>query len=172
MIFIVSLLVLTSSYAAGPINEKNWINHPEVVEVRSLYKTIKEEKDAGKLKMIKRKFDYCEPYQDTLRSLFTDGNGKPRIYYYSGGSDDSAVHRELYYDDNGKLRFAFIVAGAYNGTKLEHRVYFSRKGVKVWEIQKLIDGPGYTFPDEWPEDELIKNPAQAYNEKSPCPEMK
>jgi len=166
------LFINSGAYAAGTINEKNWVNHPEVVEVRSLYQTIKEAKDTGKLKKKERKFDYCEPYQDTDRILYMDGKGKPRIYYYSGGSDDSAVHRELYYDENGKLRFAFIIAGAYNRTKLEHRVYFSKKGLKVWEIQKLLEGPGYTFPHEWPDDELIQNPVQAYNDKSPCPATK
>ena len=166
------LLASSGAYAAEAINEKNWVNHPEVVEVRSLYQTIKESKDAGNLKKKERKFNYCEPYEDTVRTLYTDRNGKPRIYYYRGGSDDSAVQRELYYDENGKLRFAFIIAGAYNGTKLEHRVYFSRAGTKIWEIQKRLEGPGYTFPREWPDAELIQDPVQAYNEKNPCPETK
>jgi len=166
------LLASSGVYAAEAINEKNWVNHPEIVEVRSLYQTVKESKDAGSLKKKERKFSYCEPYEDTVRTLYTDRNGKPRIYYYRGGSDDSAVQRELYYDENGKLRFAFIIAGAYNGTKLEHRVYFSRVGKKNWEIQKRLEGPGYTFPSEWPDAELVQNPVQAYNDKSPCPETK
>ena len=117
-----------------------------------------------------RKFNYCEPYEDTDRTLYTDQNGKPRIYYYLSGSNDSVVQRELYYDESGKLRFAFIIAGAHNGTKLEHRVFFSKVGKKVWEIQKRLEGPGYTFPTEWPDAELIQNPVQAFNDNSPCPE--
>jgi hypothetical protein len=168
------LLAGNGAYAGEGITEKNWVNHPEIVEVRSLYQTFKESKDAGNLKKKERKFDNtsCEPYEDDVRILYTDRNGKPRIYYYAGGSDDSMVRRELYYDENGKLRFAFIIAGAYNGTKLEHRVYFSKAGKKIWENQKLLEGPGYTFPSEWPDAELIQNPVQAFSEKHPCPERK
>jgi hypothetical protein len=171
---VIVFCVLSSicAYAGEAINEKNWINHPDVVEVRSLYKKIKEARDTGRLNRKERKFNYCEPYEDTVRALYTDGNNRPQIYYYGGGSDDSVVHRELYYDENGKVRFAFIVAGAYNGTKLEHRVYLSKKGVKIWEIQKLLEGPGYTFPNAWPDDEMIQNPVQAYNDKNSCPEIK
>ena len=156
--------------AGEVITEKNWVSHPEIVEVRSLYQAIKASKDAGTLKKRERKFNYCEPYEDTDRTLYTDQNGKPRIYYYLSGSNDSVVQRELYYDESGKLRFAFIIAGAHNGTKLEHRVFFSKVGKKVWEIQKRLEGPGYTFPTEWPDAELIQNPVQAFNDNSPCPE--
>jgi hypothetical protein len=158
--------------AAEAIDEKNWLNHPDIVEVRSLYQGIKETKDAGKLKKAERKFRYCEPYEDTVRTLYTDPNGTARIYHYGGGSDDSAVQRNLYYDGTGTLRFAFIVAGAHNGTKLEHRVYLSKAGKKIWETQRRLEGPGYTFPTEWPEEELIRNPMQAFRDKNRCPEAK
>lgn len=82
------------------------------------------------------------------------------------------VNRELIYDENGRLRFALITAGAVNNTRIEHRVYFSKSGEKIWEIQKLLEGPGYTFPKEWPVDELIQNPIGAFNDKSPCSEKK
>lgn len=168
------LSVVYVAIASEAINEKNWVNHPEIVEVRTLYQKIKEFKETGHLKRNERRFDTtsCEPYEDDARVLFTDQKGKPRIYYYEGGSDDSMVRRELFYDDNGKLRFAYIRAGAHNGTTLEHRVYFSKAGKKIWEIQKLLEGPGYTFPSEWPDAELIQNPVQAFNEKSPCKETK
>jgi hypothetical protein len=166
------MLAAGATLAAPPITEKNWVNHPDIVEVRSLYQRTKEAKETGKLKKAERKFRYCEPYQDTVRILYTARNGTPRIYHYQGGSDDSAVQRELYYDETGTLRFAFVVAGAHNGTKLEHRIYLSKAGKKIWEIQRRLEGPGYTFPTEWPEDELIRNPVEAFKEKSPCPETK
>lgn len=168
----ICLFAVNATHASEPITEKNWVSHPEIAEVRTIYQNLKKAKDTGALRKKERKFDYCEPYADTDRALYLDRNGKSRIYYYAGGSDDSAVQRELYYDEDGKPRFAFITAGAYNGTKLEHRVYFSRAGKKIWEIQKLLEGPGYTFPDEWPDEELIQDPAKAFNEKSPCPETK
>jgi hypothetical protein len=168
----VGLWLLSSGGAAQVPTEKNWKNHPDIVEVRSLYQKVKEAKNAGKLKKKERKFKYCEPYEDTVRTLYSARDGTPRIYYYESGSDDSSVRHELYYDESGKLRFALIIAGAYNGTKLEHRVYLSRAGKKIWETQKRLEGPGYTFPTEWPDEELIRNPLQAFNDHSPCPETK
>jgi hypothetical protein len=159
-------------YGGEPITAKNWVNHPDIVEVRSIYQKVLEAKEAGSLKKKERKFKYCKPYEDIARILYMDRNGKPRLYYYEGGSDDSAVQRELYYDENGKLRFAFITAGAANGTRLEHRVYFSKDGKKIWEIQKFLEGPGYTFPTVWPDEELIQDPVKAYKEKNLCPEIK
>ena len=168
------LLVRNSVYAGEPITEKNWVNHPEIVEVRSIYQAIMAAKDAGSLKKKERRFDTsnCEPYEDDVRVLYSDQNEKPRIYYYAGGSEDSMVRRELSYDDKGKLRFALIRAGAYNGTMYEYRVYFSKAGKKIRERRTLVEGPGYTFPPEWPDDELIQNPLEAFQGKSPCPEEK
>jgi hypothetical protein len=163
-----------AALASEAINEKNWVNHPEIVEVRTHYQKIKASQEAGHLKRNERRFDTtsCEPYEDGARILFTDQKQKPRIYHYEGGSEDSMVGREHFYDDNGKLRFALIHAGAYNGTVYEYRIYFSKTGKKIWEIRKLLEGPGYTFPSEWPDEELIQNPVQAFNDKSPCKEIK
>lgn len=160
--------------AVEPVTEKNWLKHPDIAEVRSIYQKIMEAKAAGKLTKKERSFDTstCEPYEDDRRILYLEQGKKPRIYHFEGGSEDSVVTREMFYDGSGVLRFAFIVAGAYNGTRLEHRVYFSRAGKKIWESQKLLEGPGYTFPDEWPDAELIRDPLQAFNDKSPCRESK
>lgn len=163
---------IPARFAAQGLTEKNWVNHPDVVEVRSVYQKAKEDKNGGKLKKKERKFNYCEPFEDTVRTLYTARDGTPRIYYYQGGSDDSSVQRELYYDESGNLRFALIIAGASNGTKIEHRVYLSKVGKKIWETQKRLQGPGYTFPTEWPNEELIRNPLQAFNHKNACPETK
>jgi hypothetical protein len=166
------LLISSLLFAQEPITEKNWLTHPDIVEVRSLYETIKEAKEAGKLGKRARTFEYCEPYQDTERTLYSEQDGTPRIYHYRGGSDDSAVEIEIYYDEHGRRRFAFIVAGAVNGTRLEHRVYFSKAGKKIWESQKLVEGPGYTFPANWPEEQFSENPTRAFKATNPCPEKK
>lgn len=154
------------------ITANNWISHPKIVEVRSLYQTIEREKSSGGLDRKDRRFEYCEPYEDLVRTIYTDRGGRTRIYYYEGGSDDSTVKRELYYDESGTLRFALITAAAHNGTLVEHRAYFSETGQKIWEIQKRLEGPGYPFPTEWPDAELIKNPIQAFNDKNRCTETK
>lgn len=57
------LLTGNGAFAGEAITEKNWVNHPEIVEVRSLYQAIKESKDAGNLTRKERKFHYCAPYR-------------------------------------------------------------------------------------------------------------
>ena len=101
-----------------------------------------------------------------------DSRGTVRNYYYDSGSDDSMVRRDFYYDNNGKLRFAFIKGGAVNGTKIEHRIYFDPAGKRIWEIQKLVEGAGYTFPrDTWPDDEIVYDPIKAFNASNICKEV-
>jgi hypothetical protein len=120
-----------------------------------------------------REFEYCEPYEDSLRTLAVDAGGRVRYYERQAGSDDSALKWEHYYDEAGRLRFVFITGGAANGSKLEHRVYFDENGKRIWEEHKYTTGPGYTFPEIWPDEELQRKAvADAFNATSPCTEKK
>ena len=157
-----------SSHSEEKINSKNWANHPEIKAIRALYQTTETLISQSKLSQESKEFDYCEPYVDTERKLFSDSKGNVLKYLKSGGSDDSSVTLSFYYDQTGKLRFVFIAGGAYNGTELEHRIYFDVKGKRIWENRKLIAGPGYPFPDPWPEDDMVLNPKEAFVSKNEC----
>jgi hypothetical protein len=169
---LIALLGLTAwptwGYSDESITSKNWRIHPKIVEIRNIYQSVKEAINRRELQKQVREFDYCEPYADAVRILYVDHRGVARNYYFSGGSDDSAMGRDLYYDANGKLRFAFIQAAASNGTREEHRIYFSPDGKRLWEIQIRLKGPGYTFPTEWSEDDLVREPTKAFEAMSPC----
>ena len=78
------------------------------------------------------------------------------------------MHRSFFYDVNGKLRFSFIRGGASDGTVLEYRIYFSPEGKKIWSMKKKTGGPGYTFPDEWSEEDFVRDPLATFNEPDPC----
>jgi hypothetical protein len=121
----------------------------------------------------KRAFEYCEPYEDTARTIAADSKGMVRFYRNEGGSEDSALTWEHYYDEGGRLRFVFITGGAVNGSKLEHRIYFDETGKRIWEDQVYKKGPGYTFPEVWPDEQLqITDAATKFTSKSQCPEVK
>ncbi len=159
-----------SASAVEPVNGKNWNTHPSIVEIRAIYADIVQAVDAGKLKKKERKLitENCHHENDTVRILYTDAQGVHRLYQGSGGSEDSMVKRSFFYDQNGKLRFSFIRGSASNGTVLEYRIYFSPQGKQIWAMRKKTGGPGYTFPEEWAEDDFVRNPLEAFNEADPC----
>jgi hypothetical protein len=154
------------------ITKANWQRHPKITQVRAIVQSIKAGMSRKSLTVRKRAFEYCEPYEDVARTIATDAKGRVRFYVREAGSDDSALKWEHYYDEMGRLRFVFITGGAVNGSKLEHRIYFDENGKRLWEDHTYKKGPGYTFPEVWPDEELqIKNPAAKFSSKSLCKEV-
>lgn len=163
--------VSVSQEAGGGITKANWQRHPKITQVRAIVQSVKAGIGRKSLTVRKRAFEYCEPYEDTARTIATDAKGRVRFYGNEGGSDDSALKWEYYYDERGRLRFVFITGGAVNGSKLEHRIYFDENGKRLWEDHTYKKGPGYTFPEVWPDEQLQINDAAAkFSSKSPCEE--
>jgi hypothetical protein len=155
------------------ITTANWRQHPKIKAVRSVVESVNAGKTKGAFKNSVRKFEYCEPYEDTLRRMAVDSQGIVRWYQKEAGSEDSSLTWEHYYDEAGRLRFVFISGGAVNGAKLEHRIYFDESGKRIWEEQKYVKGPGYTFPEVWPDEQLQKSDvAKAFAASSPCRKQK
>jgi hypothetical protein len=162
-----------SQEAGGEITKANWQQHPKIKEVRAVVQAVKTGMSRKSLTVKRRAFEYCEPYEDVERLIASDSRGRVRFYLNDAGSDDSAVKTEHYYDEAGRLRFVFISGGAVNGSHLEHRIYFDAAGKRIWEEHTYTKGPGYTFPEIWPDEQLqINNPAVKFASKSPCPEIK
>jgi len=154
----------------GEVTKENWRQHPKVVAVRNIYQAVNQGRK--RLRMRTRTFEYCEPGEDTGRIIGADASGHVRFYQREGGSDDSALKFEHYYDEAGRLRFVLITGGAVSGSKLEHRIYFDAEGKRIWEIRSFTD-PGYTWPEVWPAEELqTSDPAARFASASPCPEVK
>lgn len=171
------LTVVTSSASpqetGGEITKANWQRHPKIKQVRSIVQTVKAGMSSKSFSTKKRVFEYCEPYEDTERTLATDGRGRARFYKNAGGSDDSSLTWEHYYDETGRLRFVLITGGAANGSQLEHRIYFDDVGKRIWEEQTYKKGPGYTFPEVWPEEQLqIADAIGKFSSASRCAEVK
>lgn len=157
----------------GEVTKANWQQHPKIKAVRAIVQSIKSDMSGKRLTTRKRTFEYCEPGADTERMIATDAQGRARFYQNEGGSEDSSLKVEQYYDETGRLRFVFITGGAVNGTQLEHRIYFDETGKRIWEAQTFTKGPGYTFPQVWPDEELqITDAGGKFSSASPCPEAK
>ena len=154
----------------GEITKANWRQHPKIREVRGIYQAVNSGR--RRLRIKKRSFEYCEPHEDTLRVIGTDAQGRVRLYQREGGSEDSSLKFEHYYDEAGRLRFVLITGGAVSGSKLEQRIYFDADGKRIWEEQRAT-APGYTWPEVWPEDQLqISDPSAKFSSASPCTEIK
>jgi hypothetical protein len=179
-----ALIILCLSYGAVATQEQkitasNWQQHPRIREVRTMVNSIDADLKKKSLRVSQRQFEYCEPYEDTLRKMAVDAKGVVRLYENQAGSEDSALTWQHYYDQAGRLRFVFISGGAANGAQLEHRIYFDESGKRLWEDHKYVKGNEYTFPEVWPEEKNDQarpiqktEPAKAFAAKSPCEEKK
>ena len=162
-----------STQKSDRITKANWQQHPKIKAVRAIVESVNTGLKKGTFKTSERKFEYCEPYEDTLRKMAVDSGGVVRRYEKQGGSEDSALTWEHFYDEAGRLRFVFISGGAVNRARLEHRIYFAESGERLWEDHKYVEGPEYSFPEVWPDDQLQKtDPAKAFAAASPCAEEK
>lgn len=164
---------VASAQGSAPITQNNWQRHPQIKAVRQVVESVNAGIRKSIFKSAKRVFEYCEPYEDTLRKIAVDSIGVVRRYEKQGGSEDSSLTWEHYYDSAGRLRFVFISGGAANGARLEHRIYFDEGSQRIWESHKYTKGPEYSFPEVWPDDQLQKSdPANAFKADSKCPETK
>ncbi|HYO92334.1 MAG TPA: hypothetical protein VEQ40_11885 [Pyrinomonadaceae bacterium] len=171
--FSVSQTMAQQSATSDEVTKENWQQHPKINAVRAIVETVKDGLNRKSFRTGTRKFEYCEPYEDGQRTLAIDRRGRVRYYEKQGGSEDSSLKWEHYYDDLGRLRFVFITGGATNGAELEHRIYFDEGGKRIYEEQKYTKGEGYTFPTVWPAEQLnVSNVSAAFAAKSSCPEIK
>ena len=183
-VILFAVTILSGSFGARAMQEEkitasNWQRHPKILQVRAIVNSVDASIKKGSFKISKREFEYCESYEDTLRKMAVDSKGVVRRYENEAGSDDSALTWRHYYDQLGHLRFVFITGGAANGAQLEHRIYFDESGKRLWEEHKFVKGPGYTWPEVWPEEQNDEarpiqksEPAKAFAAKSPCEEKK
>lgn len=170
VLFLSILCSAVPAHGAASITADNKVTNPEIKNIRKIYRDIEAGISKNKLMWEARAFEYCEPYRDTERAIYSDGKGVIRKYTTSAGSDDSARALSYYYDQGGALRFIFMKAGAVNGTEIEHRIYFGINGSRLWEDQKHLKGPGYPFPKVLPETDVVKNPMEAFRAANVCPE--
>ena len=161
-----ALLAPPLGASAEPITAANWRKHPAIVEIRAIYQETRQAEVAGRLRKEQRTSD-CE---DIQRVLYLNAGGSIRSYHYRGSSSDSWVKIAYYYDRDGALRFAFVQAGAFNGTSIEFRVYFSKAGERLWQERRDLKGPGWTFRDHRSDDWLVKDPKRDFeSESGECP---
>lgn len=132
-----------SVFAGEAITDANWSNHPEIIKIRSLYNEINASEKANKLKKETKKCALNNGNVEIDGELYKDQRGIIRKYVVDGGTGDSRARAEYYYNEKGIARFTYRFRGAYNGTKIEDRIYFDEKGQHLYTNHKS-EGLGYT----------------------------
>lgn len=147
----------------GPVTESNWQSHPTIVEARQLYQEIHSAVSSRSWRTQSKQAGDCP------HAIARDLDGFVRYYRRWDGTGDQGNTIEHYYDPSGRLRFAFVRASASNETVEEYRVYFDSSGNRIWHIHKRVAGPGYFFPDVWPDDDLVKSdPSRVFATAKTC----
>ena len=168
ILFVILIGLFSGSVFASDnnqINESNWQNHPQIKAVREIFNQVEGEIKYKNVIELRKVFEYSEPYLPTLKVIYVDKFNTVSKYIEENGSGDSALKFNYYYDQIQILRFVFITGGAVNGSQLEHRIYFDSSGKRIWEIQRYVKGPGYSFPKVWPKNQLVFDPWKEFNKK-------
>jgi hypothetical protein len=78
------------------------------------------------LKKKRKSVDYCQG-NISEKEIYQDSNGKIRKYRQSGGSDDSAVTEEYFYDEKGKLKLIVYDCGSVRGESILQEIFFNQR---------------------------------------------
>jgi len=78
--------------------------------------------------------------------MAVDRKGVVRRYEMQAAPKIILTYRH-YYDEAAVSAFVYIIGGAANGTRIQHRIYFDENGKRIWEAHKNVEGQGYPgFP--------------------------
>lgn len=141
------------------------------VAILNAQEDIENKIKSGLLKEQKKEYEYTGPGL-SLKTIYIDEKNNISKYIKEVGSDDSSSIYNFYYDKNNQLFYALIIGGASNGldekdqaisSELKHEIYFN-KGHKISEFHN-VTGPGYSWPELWPEDQIVIDPKKDYYNK-------
>jgi hypothetical protein len=145
----------------------------KIREIRKLVNSVDLGISKGIFKTSQKRFEDCEDGYEVYRQITVDTKGVVRRYETQGGTEDHLLTFEHYYDESGRISFVYIIGGAANGTRIQHRIYFDENGKRIFESHKNVTGPGYPGFSDYPDDELsISRPAEDFAAASQCPEIK
>jgi len=155
----------TVTKVEDPITKANWENHPKIKAIQKIIEEVEAGMTNESLKTSTRNYE-CETHGEE-RIIAKDMLGTVRKYKNEGGSEDSRIYQEYYYDKTGKLRFVYIDGGAFDGTTIERQIYYDYDEnqkiiVRIWEVS-YTTGMGYFGLGM----DLIDDPTKAFEAELP-----
>ncbi|WP_074775619.1 hypothetical protein [Nitrosospira multiformis] len=169
-LFVLALVVPNPILLASSLEEDK-SPHGEIRQIDQMYDMIKAQIGTDNLIELERKFKYCEPYEDVLRAIHIDHSGTVRHYHAKGGSEDSSVKRDSYYDEEGRLRLTLIDGRAVNETQIRYHIYYDQRGRQIHESHEKVTGPGYPFATAFTTSDFVSEPLKSFHSKNPCLEI-
>lgn len=133
---------------AVPRDEKTWHDYYSIQEIRNIVKHIHRNSENG---IYEEGHVNCKVY---INFLYTK---KKLVRFYLRESSDESFKTKNYYDENGTLRFSYVLSrdrfsGAGQYAWVENRFYFARSGRKIWQVENLLEDPDHkkfnTKPDD------------------------
>jgi hypothetical protein len=162
---------------AAEVTEANWRRHPQIKAVRGIVATVNTGLKKGAYKRSERRFEHCDDGSFDgviLRRIAVNAKGAPAWYEEYLESEDRSIDYHYYYDPAGRLRFVLLRGYSAGGGRRDVRIYFDETGRRIWEDHKFIrsGGGGGPWPAVWSSEFQNTDPAKAFAESSPCPEIK
>src|SRR6185312_5136249 len=140
------------------ITNKNWVNHPQIVEIRKVCTEIENliSEDSLKKQTIRDTTETSRSETNGYMAL-TDSTIRKVQMWYSEDFCMVGAHWEVstYYErgtnrKDGSLRFIYATFETDDGRKAEYREYFDRKGARIWLNRKILKNNNKEIPDDVP----------------------
>ena len=136
-----NIALASDSSASQEVTSENWERHPRIVEIRKLYNSIQSMLTARTLKYQKK--DYTKlprscrgTYPTEYLALATDAEGHVRLYIAAQRiSHDDLLTTQYFYNDKGRLRFAYITNQSNEFATIAYRVYVDEQGKVFWDVR-------------------------------------
>jgi hypothetical protein len=140
-------LISTCSFAQGKLTNENWSTHPDIVEVRAIFKGVNTALNDNSLTKYTHDLASQGEYVQA-KDVFIDSELRIKLLKVSQSDEGGTYEAQLYYDSKTLLKFIYIVLLDYSDhdadkpIKKEYRIYYGATGSSlepIWTV-KSIDG--------------------------------
>lgn len=122
--------------AGEPVNDTNWLIHPEVRKINHIHHEVGSAEKANELTKEMKKCALNDGSVGIEGELYKDQRGTIRKYVVERRGDGIKARAEYYYDEKGVSRFTYRLREGSNGAKIWDRAYFDEKGQHLYTNHK------------------------------------
>lgn len=122
----------------GLLSKKEWYNHPDIVEIRQIYRQIEATRDF--VEQQREQECLTGVLLQSYQAFRQPSNRQIRKLVLISGTEESMLTRRYYYDAQQRLRFIHATAsGMYYKGKSEERLYYNGAGQLLYRDRQGQD---------------------------------